>query len=668
MAGFKRAILALIFLLFGGPVFCVEDLTRGLTLSPSVDGSQYEITPDTNLPASKNDSVSPDSGSPLDLPKLQILESDRAEADDAFRKSALVFGNSEYEHVPSLANTVRDAQLMAATFQSMGFAVWLGLDLTYVEMLETTRDFVARSTGSQVIVFYYAGHGIEIGGRNLIFGTDAEVSDLSSLEANTIDIGSIINLIESNGATTIVFVDACRDNPLAGDFQGQVNTAEGGLAKMEARTGTMVNYATAPGLIAFDGPDENSPFTMALAKHLPTPGLPIELAMVRVRADVFDMTDGRQVPWSNSSLLTEIALVPGAVVPPTYRAVAEVKPKRQTLDPDLASFLQAAVDLRVNGRAIEVRGASPDGRVDGVLASLEDGLNYIESGAVQMKVWVEDQTAYIFSRGYEYSHAILIAIDDYPRSTGFQELAFMESHAARLADRLVDMGFPRENIVQIFGHEATRERILEELDKYWGTRDGGRQDRLLIYFGGHGSHLDRETGVSSAPTVPDGILIPYDYDPDRPLKSAILLEDLRNHNFKRSTAHHTMILLDACSSGLILQKYEGEPAPRPAAELSVNQRWRRIRTALENPHTSMIVAGTGEERALWENGGVFTKVLIEGLEGSADINVDGIISYDELASYLSEQVRVRTADIGVSQTPANFDTGSGRFIFEWSRF
>jgi uncharacterized caspase-like protein len=190
----------------------------------------------------------------------------------------------------------------------------------------------------------------------------------------------------------------------------------------------------------------------------------------------------------------------------------------------------------------------------------------------------------------------------------------------------------------------------------------------LIYYGGHGSHIERATDIDATPTVLDGILIPYDYDPARPYHSAIRLEDLDNHNFRRSAAHHTMILIDSCSSGLILRQYAGNDAAEAPREMSASQRWHRIRADLENRHTSMIVAGTGDERALWENGGVFTQALLEGLNGWADINKDGIISYDELTAYLSEEVRVRTAAVGVLQSPADFAAGRGRFLFEWEGY
>ncbi len=642
------------------------NVPRGLTIIPDLDGSQLQIVPGDYPPS---EAVPTDETIPARQPPtgLRMLEpAPRVpETTGGYRKTALVFGNGGYVHAPALANTRRDAELIAATFQQMGLGVWLGLDLNHVEMRKITRDFVERSTNTDLIAFYYAGHGFEIRGRNMILPTDADITDPALLEAQVIEIDSIIRLIEGTGANTIVFIDACRSNPFPEDLGTQLETPAVGLAKMEARLGTMVNYATAPGGLAFDGDGPNSPFATALAMHLPTPGLPVELALVRVRRDVVQNTGGRQVPWSHSSLLEEIALVPGATMaggaanPPLHEP--------REVDPDLREFLAEANDLTVNGQHIAIRNAATEGGIEDALGYLRGGLNYLRSGAQRMRVWFDDQSAYVFEHGYEESHAILVAIDDYPSSTGFGRLGFMESHARALADRLATMGFPRENIVELYGPDATRDRITAALEPFWGQKRDG-QSRLLIYYGGHGSHIERDTGIDATPKVLDGILIPFDYDPARPYQSAIRLEDLDNHIFRRSVAHHTMILIDACSSGLILRQYAGDDAAEAPREFSASQRWHRIRTDLENRHTSMIVAGTGDERALYENGGVFTKALLDGLNGWADGNKDGIISYDELTAYLSEEVRLRTADVGVSQSPAHFAAGRGRFLFEWGDF
>ncbi|MDP5220825.1 caspase family protein [Ruegeria sp. 2205SS24-7] len=678
-----RLFPALTAISFAILIFVASDArsaTRGLQIIPNADGTQAPISPIANDLPSAVDAPGPSIGddaaqprpevdSAVSLaPNLRLSGTGENGSVPIFRRVALVFGNSDYETFPTLVNTAHDAELVAATFQEMGFAVWLGLDLTILEMHEITRDFVSRTGQADLIAFYYAGHGVQISGRNLIFGTDTRAADAAALEADAIDVDQIIKLLESNGANNIIFIDACRDDPIGGLVSSELNVAGGGLAEMEARTGTMINYATAPGRLAYDGNGKHGPFAAAIAKHIPTPGLPIELAMVRVRRDVVVETGGQQVPWSHSSLLEEITLVPG---PGPYEIAPDADrdaPETRQVDPDITAFLEEASELRVNGEPVLVRGVTAEDRIEGTWEHLRNGLNYVEAGAKKMKVWLDDQSAYVFSRGYDESHAVLVAIDDYPDSTGFRKLGFMESHARALADQLTDMGFPKENIVELYGKDATRERILSELDRFWGIRKEGSDDRLLIYFGGHGTHLDLHSNSAIAPVVKDGILIPYDFDPDRPFRSSIVLELLRDKNFRRSTAHHTMILIDACSSGLILQQYAGDDALNAVEDLTVSQRWHRIRTDLENPHTSMIVAGTGDERALWENGGVFTQALLQGLGGRADLNVDGIISYDELTAHLSEQVRARTADAGVSQSPADFDTGSGRFFFEWNRF
>ena len=112
--------------------------------------------------------------------------------------------------------------------------------------------------------------------------------------------------MEREVKTNLVFLDACRDNPLARNLARSMGTRSmsvgRGLARVDSGIGTLIAFATEPGNVALDGVGNNSPFTTALLNHIETPGLDIAQLLRRVRRDVMSSTDERQVPWNNSSL------------------------------------------------------------------------------------------------------------------------------------------------------------------------------------------------------------------------------------------------------------------------------------------------------------------------------------------------------------------------------
>jgi uncharacterized caspase-like protein len=134
------------------------------------------------------------------------------------------------------------------------------------------------------------------------------------------NVSSILAGIDDNIRANIVFLDACRDNPIArkvaqSEDAGRSVGVASGLASPSslgkgttAGAGTLLAFATAPGQIALDGDGADSPFSLALARHMGTPGLEVQQMLTRVRAEVVAATRGRQVPWSNSSLLGEVYL------------------------------------------------------------------------------------------------------------------------------------------------------------------------------------------------------------------------------------------------------------------------------------------------------------------------------------------------------------------------
>ena len=226
------------------------------------------------------------------------------------KRVALVVGNSAYEHVLPLENPANDAADMAELLKSLGFSVVEGYNLTRAGMAERLVEFNDAARDAGVVLFYYAGHGIQVSGRNHLLPVDAELQNEVAVSMQTIALDTILGNLANQDRIAIAFLDACRDNPLARRAVSRSIGAERGLAVPETGGGVMIGFATAPGETAADGDGRNSPFAEALLRHLATPGMEISLTMKRVMADVSMATGGRQRPWVHSDISSEFFMVP----------------------------------------------------------------------------------------------------------------------------------------------------------------------------------------------------------------------------------------------------------------------------------------------------------------------------------------------------------------------
>lgn len=222
------------------------------------------------------------------------------------KRVALVIGNSAYQNTAVLNNPVRDATEMAAALDRLGFDVIKGLDLDQAEMYAKIKEFTSRIDGADVTLFYYAGHGFQIDGKNYLAPVDATLSRESDVDFETVPLNLVLRQMERERRTNIVFLDACRDNPLATklarSLKGRSVSVSRGLARVESGVGTLIGYSTSPGMVAFDGDGEHSPYTKALLKHIEKPGVSINDMMISVRQDVLEESKGKQIPWEHSSL------------------------------------------------------------------------------------------------------------------------------------------------------------------------------------------------------------------------------------------------------------------------------------------------------------------------------------------------------------------------------
>jgi uncharacterized caspase-like protein len=225
---------------------------------------------------------------------------------------ALVIGNAGYRNPTTLDNPVNDARLIGDQLTKAGFKVSRHENLDRNGLFSAMRNFGDKLNDRTIAVFYYAGHALQLRDRNFLVPIDADIRNEDEIELTSVDVGFILTRMSTaRSRVNIVILDACRNNP----FGGKTRPARG-LAQMEAPVGTYLAFATAPGKVSEDSPDvnsQNSLYTANLAKHLLTPGLPVETLFKRVRDAVVRGTNGTQVPWDNSSLLSEFAFVPGIV-------------------------------------------------------------------------------------------------------------------------------------------------------------------------------------------------------------------------------------------------------------------------------------------------------------------------------------------------------------------
>jgi len=228
-------------------------------------------------------------------------------------------GNGAYEHTIALANPVNDAEAIAAALERLGFAVVVATDGSQAAMEASIRDFARQARGAELALFFYAGHGLQVDGVNYLIPVDALLESETDLAFAAIDLNDVLDVMTRSAQASLVFLDACRDNPMADALARSVGARSTdigrGLAQVQGAAGALIAYATQPGNVALDGQGAHSPFTAALLQHVETPGLELRQVLTRVRDAVMDATGGQQVPWDHSSLRGDVYLVPASAAP-----------------------------------------------------------------------------------------------------------------------------------------------------------------------------------------------------------------------------------------------------------------------------------------------------------------------------------------------------------------
>lgn len=317
---------------------------------------------------------------------------------------ALVIGNTAYAQ--PLPNAVQDAHDMSMTLRSVGFTVLEHTNLDRKAMWQAVRTFGAALTSSSIGLFYFAGHGIQVDGKNYLLPVGGHLSSEAEVEEEGMDVDVILRLMgQVKNPLNIVILDACRTNPFSGNYMAR----QQGLARMEGPIGTLIAYATTPGMWASDGAGRNGVYTKHLLAAMTRPGLTLEQVFKQVRRAVRDETHGKQVPWESSALLSEFTFVwpvppaPGPALPaalealePRVPAVADATARATESGHAVAAVPTASVTVRTPMRGAQVWLNGQEYGVAPVVAAVVPGTYEVK---VQKKGYVAWTTTLTLTAG-----------------------------------------------------------------------------------------------------------------------------------------------------------------------------------------------------------------------------------------------------------------------------
>lgn len=287
------------------------------------------------------------------------------------KRVALVIGNSNYKEAP-LRNPTNDARAIAAKLEKIGFKVIRRENLTAKQIGSTLREFRSQLTPGAEALFFYAGHGLQVKGINYLPTVDADITSEEDVPSQSIQLGQLLEILdEAKTRLNLVFLDACRNNP----FTRRFRAAGGGLAKLDAPSGTKISFATRPGSVAADGDGENGLYTAHLLKVMDT-ALPIEQALKRVYSGVKQASRGAQEPWEEGTIEGEFYFNPGAQAAQIGLGIASTSRTPEQIEDELWDAIKGSTKARVFEKYLD---AYPKGRyrlqAEVKLTELSDPIN-----------------------------------------------------------------------------------------------------------------------------------------------------------------------------------------------------------------------------------------------------------------------------------------------------
>jgi hypothetical protein len=228
----------------------------------------------------------------------EIQATEATKQDSSFtklKKVALVIGNADYIKSPKLKNPTNDARLMTTTLTSLGFSVSTHVNLSYTDMIKAIKDFSYVLNGADIVLVYFAGHGMQFNGENYLLPVDITLKNgANDLPFEGINSTIILRILEytNKESLNMIILDACRSIPFSNGTRG----AGEGLAEIKPPTGTIIAFATSPGSVAFDGEGENGVYTTELVRQM-NKAQRVEDLFMQTRLGVEKVTAGRQSPW-----------------------------------------------------------------------------------------------------------------------------------------------------------------------------------------------------------------------------------------------------------------------------------------------------------------------------------------------------------------------------------
>lgn len=270
---------------------------------------------------------------------------------------ALIIGNASYKSSP-LSNPVNDARLMDKVLKDAGFTTVKAENASIREMRRLIRDFGDKLKASGGVgLFYYAGHGVQVRGENFLVSTDSDIRNEDEVADDSVNVNVILDKMQSAGnRMNLIILDACRNNP----FASKSRSSASGLASINAPSGSLVAYATAPGSVASDGKGQNGLYTEYLAKAMQQPGLAVEEVFKQVRTAVRIGSNNQQTPWENTALEGQFyfkAPLPQVVVapPPVTRPQPEPAPVRSAAPDPLTVDMAFWESVKTSQRSGELQ-------------------------------------------------------------------------------------------------------------------------------------------------------------------------------------------------------------------------------------------------------------------------------------------------------------------------
>ena len=311
----------------------------------------------------------------LPVARAPVSEAELANRAPTPGRVALVIGNAAYRYSARLENPRNDATDMSIVLRRKGFRVVEGFDLAKAAFDAKIREFSEALRGAEVGLLFYAGHGIQVSGQNYLVPIDAKLTTAAALDMEMVRLDLLHRTMEREARTSILFFDACRDNPLARTLarsMGSQSPEVGqGLAAIESGAGTLISFSTQPGNVALDGKGRNPPYSGALIRQLATSTEDLNWILIAVRNDVMRQTEQRQVPWEHSALTRRFYFGPGGQ-PAAFSRVAQLRASEaQTLwsaikdtsslalvDAFAARYSETVFAELARARALQLRGGT----------------------------------------------------------------------------------------------------------------------------------------------------------------------------------------------------------------------------------------------------------------------------------------------------------------------